>query len=213
MTRVHFAELTPEPLTYLGQAAYLELAVFGRLAAVVDQAPRLADTEALSVAAGRILAKHHGFVAEIERLGGEPITLMESFRVHVDAFDTVAAGATWTEGLLSVYVTAGLLEDFFVALSGGLPDEIGTRAARLLSSDSGEPAIRGVLGHAIVHDPPLASLLAMWGRRLVGDTLLLARSALHNPGAFDSGVRHVEPVFTELIAKHTRRMDGLGLTA
>lgn len=205
--------MTPEPLTFLGHVAYLELAVFERLSSVVSVAPSLADSEALSVAAGRVLAKHHGFVSEIEGLSGDPVALMGSFRGQIDAFGAIAAGTTWTESLLSVYVTTGLLEDFFVALTGGLPDELGIRAARLLASDSGEAAVRSVLGRVIVDDPRLASSLAMWGRRLVGDTLLLARSVLHSAGEFDSSVREIEPVFTEIIAKHTRRMDGVGLTA
>ena len=54
----------------------------------------------------------------------------------------------------------------------------------------------------------------MWGRRLVGDTLLVARSALRESKAHGSrDEERIEPVFTELIAAHTRRMDRLGLTA
>ncbi|MCY7325189.1 MAG: hypothetical protein LH605_03560, partial [Microbacteriaceae bacterium] len=59
----------------------------------------------------------------------------------------------------------------------------------------------------------LASRLAMWGRRLVGDTLLIARSALAVPENTAPDEVRLEPVFTELIAAHTRRMDALGLTA
>ena len=65
-------------------------------------------------------------------------------------------------------------------------------------------------------NPRLASRLAMWGRRLVGDTMLVARSALTlSPEArgHDSDEARIEPVFTELIAAHTRRMDVLGLSA
>jgi hypothetical protein len=51
----------------------------------------------------------------------------------------------------------------------------------------------------------------MWGRRLVGDTLLVARSALASHAREDQ--ERLEPVWTELIAAHTRRMDALGLTA
>jgi hypothetical protein len=51
----------------------------------------------------------------------------------------------------------------------------------------------------------------MWGRRLVGDTMLVARLAIaQHP---DASEERVDPVFTELIAAHTRRMDKLGLTA
>ncbi len=53
----------------------------------------------------------------------------------------------------------------------------------------------------------------MWGRRLVGDTMLVARSALHTSDNHDTDEARIEPVFTELIASHTRRMDALGLTA
>ena len=53
----------------------------------------------------------------------------------------------------------------------------------------------------------------MWGRRLVGDTLLIARSSLANVGHSRRDEARLEPVFTELIAAHTRRMDALGLTA
>ena len=49
----------------------------------------------------------------------------------------------------------------------------------------------------IEQNPRVASRLAMWGRRLIGDTMLVARSA----------------AFAELIGAHTRRMDALGLTA
>jgi hypothetical protein len=42
--------------------------------------------------------------------------------------------------------------------------------------------------------------------------MLVARSALSLEGRRD-GEERVEPIFTELIAAHTRRMDALGLTA
>lgn len=53
----------------------------------------------------------------------------------------------------------------------------------------------------------------MWGRRLVGDTLLIARSSLADVGHTRRDEARLEPVFTELISSHTRRMDALGLTA
>jgi LPS sulfotransferase NodH len=62
-------------------------------------------------------------------------------------------------------------------------------------------------------DPALSSRLAVWGRRLVGDTQLVARSALQMSGNKDDDEMRLEPVFTDLIAAHSRRMDELGLTA
>jgi LPS sulfotransferase NodH len=70
-----------------------------------------------------------------------------------------------------------------------------------------------MLREAIDAHPRLSSRLAMWGRRLVGDTMLVARSALRFTEDHLSDEARIEPVFTELIAAHTRRMDALGLTA
>ena len=70
-----------------------------------------------------------------------------------------------------------------------------------------------LLREGIAEDPALSSRLALWGRRLVGDTQLVARSALHGSGNKDDDEQKIEPVFTDLIAAHSRRMDGLGLTA
>jgi hypothetical protein len=57
------------------------------------------------------------------------------------------------------------------------------------------------------------ALLALWGRRLVGDTLLIARAALR-PQTLDAAEeRKVEPVFTDLLGAHSRRMSAMGLDA
>ena len=54
----------------------------------------------------------------------------------------------------------------------------------------------------------------MWGRRLVGDTLLVARSALNSDLMLTSEAEErVEPVFTELMGAHAKRMDAMGLNA
>jgi hypothetical protein len=109
------------------------------------------------------------------------------------------------------YVTSGLLDDFYRSLASGLPGDTALRVGAIFSSADGHDLIIAELRSAIEANPRLASRLAMWGRRLVGDTLLIARSALSEQSHPDEA--RLEPVFTELIAAHTRRMDALGLTA
>jgi hypothetical protein len=53
----------------------------------------------------------------------------------------------------------------------------------------------------------------MWGRRLVGDRLLFAREALRPTTLSMADEEMVVPVFTELMAAHSRRMDAMGLAA
>lgn len=209
--KVSLDEVSPEPAPFLGHAAYLQLALFEALTQCASNAPDLDAKADLSAAAGRVLEKHAALVAELEALALDPAAAMQPFRVPLDRYFRVIAGADWWESLLSAYLVSGLLDDFFARLASGLPTD-GDRIADLLSSDGGRPTLVALLQVAVLEEPRLSSRLALWGRRLVGDTLLIARSAL--PGATGSrGDATIEPIVTDLIAAHTRRMDLLGLTA
>ena len=106
-----------------------------------------------------------------------------------------------------------MLDGYFSRLAEGLPVELGARVRAILDEEGAAVVLESELRAAIAADPSLADRLALWGRSLVGDTLLIARSALRASEAPDRAGEQVEPVFTELIADHTRRMDALGLTA
>lgn len=212
-TQVDLGDITPELLPYLGQVAALQLLAFEAYSAVVSGVSDVAVKEAVSECAGAALARHQGFVAEIRRRGDEPVAVMQPFAASTAAFREVISGADWRESLLGASVAFGLLNDFFLRLAGGLPGDFGPRAAQLLASDSAADATVRVLQSAIAADPTLSSLLAVWGRSLVGDTLLLARSAMHLTESTRNDEERIEPVFTGLIAAHSRRMDELGLTA
>ena len=213
VNRVNLDELTPDILRFLGHAAYLQLCTFETLSRAVATAPTTQTKETLSQVAALSLAKHHGLVAEIVKRGADPGDAMEPFTAATDEFERITLGNDWYEILITSYITAGILDDFFVRLAAGLPDGYPERMTALLSGDDGRALIVGVLRNAIDANPHLASRLALWGRRLVGDTLLVARSALAVPETTAADDERLEPVFTELIAAHTRRMDELGLTA
>ena len=211
--RVDLHEVMPDLLPYLGQAAYLQLEQFETLSLVAAETEDLRAKGRISAAAGDALSKHQGIVAEIRRRGDDPAEAMKPFADAIEGFGALIVGADWRETLLSALVTGGLLDDFFIRLAAGLPGDVGPRLAHLLGSDSGQEGVLEVLREQLAADPRLASRLAMWGRRLVGDTLLVARSALHLSGNRATDEERIEPIFTELIAAHTRRMDALGLTA
>ena len=212
-TKVDLATLTPDLTTFLGKSAYLQLAIFENLSRVVRTAPSTEAKSALSKVAGLALVKHQGLVAEIERHGEDSAAIMEPFVDEIDGFQRITEGNDWFESVTSCYLTAGLLDDFLVRLAAGLPGAAGDRIVAILEADSGEAIIVAELLTAIESNPRLGARLAMWGRRLVGDTMLLARWTLRPSDNHDSDEARIEPVFTELIAAHTRRMDALGLTA
>ncbi|MEJ1230859.1 MAG: ferritin-like fold-containing protein [Galbitalea sp.] len=212
-TKVDLVTLTPELVFFLGRSAYIQLASFEDLSRVVRSAPTTEAKSALSAVAGLALTKHQGLVAEIERLGEDPAEAMQPFVAEIDAFQRLTQGNDWYESVTSCYLITGFLDDFLARLAVGLPGAVGARVVPVLRADDGEQILAAELLAAIEQNPRLAARLAMWGRRLLGDTMLVARATLAPSDNRDSDEERIEPVFTELIAAHTRRMDALGLTA
>lgn len=213
VNRVGLNELTPELGRFLGQAAYLQLSFFESLSGAVSTSPSMSSKETVSRVAGLVLARHHALVGELERLGKAPSAAMEPFVSPTDAFQVRTRGGDWFETLLGYYVEAGILDEGFASIAEGFDREHAERIIGILSDSEPGELIAGALRAAIEENPRLASRLALYGRRLVGDVLLLARSALDLPGDAAPDDERLEPVLTELIAAHTRRMDDLGLTA
>lgn len=209
--RVGFTELAPDVDDFLGQAAYLQLGYGETLSALIAQTPDLPTKGSLSRAAAAALTKHRELVDVIEARDLRPSEVMLPFREQLDAFRTATHGVRPAETMLSVHITAGMLDDFYRELAAGYGDT-GRRVERILRADSDREELVATLVELMASDSEWASLLALWGRRLVGDTLLVARSALRDPDNGDSD-SDVEPVFTELIAGHARRMAALGLSA
>jgi hypothetical protein len=212
-TKVDLADLTPDVLTYLGKAAYTQLTIFENLSRAMANAPTTHAKETLSRVAAMSLAKHHGLTAEIRRHGNEPGEVMEPFTADIDDYQRGTLGNDWHESMVACLITAGFLDDFFRRLAEGLPSEYATRVTSVLKEASGHDLLAEEIRRAIDENERLSSRLAMWGRRLVGDTMLVARSTLATSATGVTDEDRIEPVFTELIAEHTRRMDSLGLTA
>jgi len=210
--RVDFEELAPEIDTFLGQAAYLQLGYFETLSELIAPTPELTQKESISVAAGAALHKHRAILGVIRDRGDDPLDLMLPFREPLDAFRRATHGARPLETMLSVHITAGMLDDFYLALAASY-GATGRRVADILRGDNDRQALADILADAIASDPQWKSLLALWGRRLVGDTLLIARGALR-PHTLDAAEElKVEPVFTDLLGAHSRRMAAMGLDA
>ncbi|WP_162940015.1 ferritin-like fold-containing protein [Gryllotalpicola protaetiae] len=208
------AEIAPELRQFLGQAACVQLSSFERLSALVALVPGVTAKEAVGHAAARAFARHQNLVGELARLGAEPEREMAPYVERLERFAEVTAGHEWPERVLGAHICGGLLDDFFVALSRGVKAEGVKDLPALFAVDPADGrALDDLLRAPLAGNAQLAAQLAMWGRRLVGDTLLIARSALRLTGDAEADDPHTEPLFAGVIAAHTRRMDALGLTA
>lgn len=214
VSRVELGDFTPDLDVYLGLAAYLQLALFESLGRASSIAPSTRAKALTGLVATSTLERHQALLAEIGRAGKDAADVMQPHTAVIDDFQQRTGGGDWYETMLATYVGAGLLNDVFSRLAAGLPDDYRDRVVAALETGaaSDEAEIVTELSLAIGADPRLASRLALWGRRLVGDTLLVARAAI-SASHESADDERLEPVFTELIAAHTRRMDALGLTA
>lgn len=211
--RVDLAEFAPGIMPFLGLAAYLQLELYEAATRGVSGAPSLEAKEVLARIAGETLSKHQRFTSEIRRRGHEAHVVMKPFRRVIDEYVERIETDDWHQHVLSLYLVGGLFDGFFASLAEGLKDNYRSEAIEILGENEGRQALQELIAQSIQGDPKLSSWLALWGRRLVGDTLLVSRAVLLLSEKREFVESEVEPVFTELIAEHIRRMDGLGLTA
>lgn len=208
------AEIAPELRQYLGQFACIQLGFFERLSRIVGEVPGVAAKEAVGHAAARAFGRHERIVEELRRLGFDPEREMMPYLAAVEAFEEVTAGHDWPEQVIAAHLCSGFLDDFFAALAPGVDaDGVKDLPALVAVDPQHDRALESLLRSRLEGDRLLAARLAMWGRRLIGDTLLMARSALRLTGDAEVDDPHTEPLFAGVIAAHTRRMDALGLTA
>ena len=154
--------MSPDLVSYLGQVAYFELAVFESLTRAISSAPNLVSKEGLTAAAGEVLAKHHGVVAELRALKVDPAAQMLPFAPAIDRFEKLSHGRDWFEMLLGVYLTAGFLDDFFIRLLAGLPTDVAKRLEVLLEPDRSADVIVAELKAGIEADEKQAEKSAKW---------------------------------------------------
>jgi tRNA-(MS[2]IO[6]A)-hydroxylase (MiaE)-like len=205
----------------LGVMAYGELSAFERFAFDARYSPTLHDRAVL----GRIAViefQHYELVSA--RLAGLDIDAedaMHPFQASVDHFHERTRPADWFESLMKAYLIDTVAADFYRAIARYV--DAGTRELieQIQASDETTDVLRERLKGALADDPRLASRLALWGRRLLGEALTQAQRVSYEhaflAGLIEgAGTADAKSLVSELIAglaaNHSRRMSQLGLT-
>lgn len=227
---INLKPYTPEPKAFLGQLAYIQLANFEILTAVMKYSPNTQFKAELGEAAARSFDKYRQLSKKLVELGADPAEQMNPFRERIAMFHSNTTGLDWYEVIMKVYLTSGLLDDFYSRLAAGLSDELQQEVEKALRDKAFEKFAKRVLSEAIESDSVLGSRLALWGRRLMGDVLLELRAAFDNrklahvPKTRKLSVEEeqkvnleayskLEPLISELTGVHSARMEALGLAA
>ncbi len=208
----------------LGTLAYGELSAFLRLASDAELAPTLSAKAALAGLAATEFQHHEQLRDRLLELGVDPEAAMRPFIAPLEAFHERTRPSTWLEGLVKFYVGDGIASDFYREISEFL--DPGTRELVLGAVESGARAsfVLQEVRQAIEQDPTLASRLALWGRRLVGEALSQGQRVAADRDTFSTlvvgtdehpgmGLVGIIDMFSRITERHTRRMHEMGLSA
>lgn len=215
---LQLADLIPDVPGTGARIAYLQLLQFQELSSLVSDAPLLTAKQELGKIAATTLRRHEAAIAALDETGVDGTAHMRRTAEELNEFAERVAGRDWDERIVTCHLAASILHDFYVEVL----DAHGT-AANMLRPMIEHDDVQGEL-HAIITDRlrnnlVLADRLAMWGRRITGDSLLAGRRALGIPaGTAADTVREgadavLERVNARLMAEHSRRMNALGLAA
>ena len=208
-----------------GVMAYGELSAFERLSSDARYSPTLHDRAVL----GRIAViefQHYEIVsAKLAAMGVDVEDAMLPFQAAVDHFHERTRPADWYESLMKAYVVDTVSADFYHVVARYVDAETRDVIEQIQSSEEATAVLRERLKGALADDPRLASRLALWGRRLLGEAVTQAQRVGYEhaflsgllteaeSGTNDAAARElVRSLTTELAENHSRRMVQLGLS-
>jgi hypothetical protein len=213
-SKVDVGALAPPAADYLAGACVLHLALSAELGSVAKSAWSAEDADALMMASGVAMDRYRALRTLLGDYESDvPVALAvprERLARHLERLGTTR----WYEQVGTVYVLTGFSRDFWSALASGLPDKTATAVRDIIADAGDEDLVARVLERLLAVDQRYVSRLSLWSRRLVGDVMLMCKDALSSSAidAPDTDIR-LEPVFTDVLAGHTKRLDRLGLTA
>ncbi|GAA1342156.1 ferritin-like fold-containing protein [Arthrobacter roseus] len=205
-----------------GAMAYGELSAFERLSSDARFSPTLTDRLAL----GRLAVaefQHFELVAtHVQNSGGDVEQAMGPFVASINAFHERTKPADWYESLMKHYVMDAVSRDFYCEIATLLDSDTRDLVQQIHSAETQSAYLLARLESALANDPRLASRLALWGRRLVGEALTRTRQVSLERGVVgrmlkdDDGAQleaEISRIFTRLTRNHSYRMNALKLTA
>lgn len=210
---------TGDTLDVLGLVGFVSLASVGWLGGCLATSPTLSSSVDAAQLVGEEARRLDRVTDRIAELDADALAVLGAYTGLLDDFEARTPARSWWEGLVKVYIGDGLLRDFCLLLATGLSDADRTFLSDVLApSDAGDRMANAVAA-AAAHDTVLASRLALWGRRLVGEALGVVQGMIERPeiarllaGAPGGGLNQAA-VFAQLTAEHTRRMGRVSLAA
>nr|NLD40471.1 hypothetical protein [Actinomycetales bacterium] len=206
--------------SFVGLAGYASLGSFSLLAQDAGRSPDIGARIRLSRMAAAELAETDFLEPLIQRHGGNAPEVVAEFAPILNDFLVRAEPRDWWERVMRSYVGFNLLQDLLFELSEGLPADFRERVRDAAGVSGHADFVAEELTPVLAEDEKLASRLALWGRRVVGEGITLVRRLFLEhpelaellPGEGDAAAREAA-LLGRLQAGHARRLGRLKLTS
>jgi hypothetical protein len=154
----------------------------------------------------------------LESRGVDVVKAISKYSTALDNYHRLTTPSTWLEALVKTYVGDALAADFYLEISGGLPDEVADVVREALAETGHSQFVVAEVRAAVTKSGKQRSRLALWSRRLLGEAITQAQYVLAEHDELvdlvvsrTDGLTQMAGFFDRLQRTHDERMRELGL--
>jgi 1,2-phenylacetyl-CoA epoxidase catalytic subunit len=199
--------------------AYAEVAAFYRLTEEARMAPNLRGRISMASIAAAEMGHYELLRDALESRGVDVVSAMSKFVSALENYHRLTTPSTWLEALVKTYVGDALASAVYLQIAGRLPDEIADVVRAALAETGHSQFVVAEVRAAVTASGKQRSRLALWSRRLFGETITQSQYLLADhdqlvdlvvSGA--GGLGQLTTFFDGLQETHDQRMRDLGLS-
>ena len=199
--------------------AYAEVAAFYRLTDEAKMAPNLRGRISMASIAAAEMGHYELLRDALERRGVDAVSAMSKYVSALENYHRLTTPSTWLEALVKTYVADALASELYLEIAGGLPDECVDVVREALSETGHSQFVVAQVRAAVTTSRKQRSRLALWARRLFGETITQAQYVLADHDELvdlvvygTEGLTQLGGFFDRLQETHDKRMEELGLS-
>ncbi len=198
--------------------AYAEVAAFYRLTDEAKMAPNLRGRISMASIAAAEMGHYELLRDALEARGVDVAAAMAKYVSALDNYHRLTTPSTWLEALVKTYVADALASELYLEIAGGLPDECVEVVQAALSETGHSQFVIAEVRGAVTNSSKQRSRLALWARRLFGETITQAQYLLADHDELidlvasgTGGLNNLAAFFDRMQNSHDQRMSELGL--
>jgi 1,2-phenylacetyl-CoA epoxidase catalytic subunit len=199
--------------------AYAEVAAFYRLTEEARMAPNLRGRISMASIAAAEMGHYELLHDALESRGVDVVAAMSKFGSALENYHRLTTPSTWLEALVKTYIADALASEVYLQIAGGLPDEIADVVRAALAETGHSQFVVAEVHAAVTASGKQRSRLALWSRRLFGETITQAQYLLADHDQLvdlvvygAGGLGQLTTFFDRLQETHDQRMRDLGLS-